>query len=66
MKRKGLNSEFYFKNIGMNLFQKKTEIKANNSDKIFPLILIIQKVLEKLKDLVIKEIRIYYYNESMY
>jgi len=57
MKRRGLNSGFYFKNIGMNLFQKKTEIESNNSGKIFPLTLIILKVLEKLKDLTIKEIR---------
>ena len=47
---------YYFKDIKRNLYEKKTKIQAFNSAKIFPLTLIIQRILEKLKDLAIKEI----------
>ena len=41
----------------MNLYDKKKEIKSKNSKKVFPLALVIQRVLEKLKDLAIGEIK---------
>ena len=53
---KGKN--YYIKDIKRNLYEKNTKIQAYNSEKIFPLTLIIQRVLEKLKDLAITEIKI--------
>ena len=41
----------------MNLYKKKTFIKAKNSEKELPLKLISQRVLEKLKDLAFEEIK---------
>ena len=57
IKKKGLEAGHYFKEIKMNLYEKKKEIKAKNSGKILPLTLVIQRVLEKLKDLAIAEIK---------
>ena len=57
LKTKGTKAGHYFKEIKMNLYGKKTEIQAKNSDKILPLALVIQRVLEKLKDLAIAEIK---------
>ena len=57
MKEKGLESGHYFKEIKMNLYEKKTSIKAKNSGKELPLKLVIQRVLEKLKDLAFEEIK---------
>jgi hypothetical protein len=57
MKTKGLKAGHYFKEIKMNLYEKKTEIQAKNSNKILPLSLVIQRILEKLKDLAIGEIK---------
>jgi hypothetical protein len=51
LKEKGLHQGNYFKGIKMHLYERKKEIKACNSDKVLPLELVIQKVLEKLKDL---------------
>ena len=41
----------------MNLYKRKTGIQAKNSGKILPLGLVIQRVLEKLKELAIDEIK---------
>ena len=57
MKEKGLESGHYFKEIKMNLYEKKTSIAAKNSGKVLPLKLVIQRVLEKLKDLAFTEIK---------
>jgi len=57
IKKKGINAGHYFKEIKMNLYEKKTEIQAKNSEKILPLTLVIQRVLEKLKELAIAEIK---------
>ena len=57
MKTKGTKVGYYFKEIKMNLYEKKSEIQAKNSEKkILPLALVIQRILEKLKDLAIAEI----------
>ena len=47
----------YFKEIKMNLYQKKTSIASKNSGKVLPLKLVIQRVLEKLKYLAFEEIK---------
>ena len=60
MKRKGLKAGHYFKEIKMNLYEKKKEIKSKNSVKILPLTLMIQRVLEKLKYLSIDQIKRYH------
>ena len=57
LKTKGTKAGHYFKEIKMNLYGKKTEIQSKNSEKILPLALVIQRVLEKLKDLAIAEIK---------
>ena len=57
LKKKGFEAGYYFKEIKMNLYEKKKEIQAKNSNKILPLTLVIQRVLEKLRDLAIEEIR---------
>ena len=57
LKKKGFEAGYYFKEIKMNLYEKKKEIQAKNSNKILPLTLVIQRVLEKLKELAIAEIR---------
>ena len=41
----------------MNLYEKKTEIQAKNSEKKIQLKIVIQRVLEKLKQLAIAEIK---------
>ena len=58
LRKKGLKAGHYFKEIKMNLYDKKTEIQAKNSGKILPLKLVIQRVLEKLKDLAIEQIKV--------
>jgi len=58
LKKKGLKAGHYFKEIKMNLYEKKAEIQAKNSEKILPLTLVIQRVLEKLKDLAIEQIKV--------
>ena len=57
LKEKGLEAGHYFKEIKMKLYEKKKFIKSKNTDKELPLKLIIQKVLEAIKKLVIEEIR---------
>ena len=57
LKIKGGKAGHYFKDIKMNLYEKKKQIKANNSEKVLPLALVIQRVLEKLKELAIAEIK---------
>jgi len=57
MKKKGTKAGHYFKEIKMNLYEKKTEIQAKNSEKILPLELVIQRVLERIRDLSIADIK---------
>ena len=56
LKEKGLRTNHYFKGIKMHLYDNKTTIIANNSGKELPLKLVIQKILEKIKELAINEI----------
>ena len=57
LKEKGLNHGHYFKNIKMNLYSRKKNIKSDNSDKILSLTFVIQKVLESLKKLCLNHLR---------
>ena len=56
LKEKGLETGHYFKDIKMELYENKENIKAKNSEKVLPLITVIQKFLESIKDIAIKEI----------
>ena len=56
LKEKGLEAGHYFKAIKMELYENKTTIVAKNSGKELPLKLVIQKVLETLKEIAIEEI----------
>ena len=56
LKEKGLQNGHYFKAIKMELYANKDTIIAKNSGKELPLKLVIQKVLERIRDLAIKEI----------
>ena len=56
LSEKGFETNHYFKGIKMNLYENNNFITAQNSDKTLPLKLVIQKVLEKVKELAIKEI----------
>ena len=56
LKEKGLEAGHYFKEIKMKLYQKEKKIRAKNSNKELPLELVIQKVLEKIKELAIEDI----------
>ena len=56
LKAKGIETGHYFKGIKMLLYENKEKIKTVNSGKEFPLKLVIQKALETIKDLAIKEI----------
>ena len=56
LKEKGLEAGHYFKGIKMNLYENKDIIEANNSGKKVPLKIVIQKVLEEIKKLAIKQI----------
>ena len=57
LKEKGLQIGHYFKGIKMLLYENKSIIIAQNSGKELPLKLVIQKILEKIKELAIKEIK---------
>ena len=57
LKEKGLNSGNYFKGIKMNLYSKFKYIKAQNNGKSFELAKVIEKCLEKIKNLAIEELR---------
>ena len=56
LKEKGLETNHYFKDIKMELYENKSTIKAKNSGKELPIKLVIQKILEKIKELAIEEI----------
>ena len=56
LKEKGLQSGNYFKDIKMLLYENKSTIIAKNTGKELPLKLVIQRVLEKIKEIAIKEI----------
>jgi len=56
LKEKRLEAGHYFKGIKMELYENKNIIKAKNSGKELPLKLVIQKVLETVKEYAIKEI----------
>lgn len=56
LKEKGLDKGHYFKDIKMHLYHKKKEIKAQNTNKTLPLVIVIQKVLEKLKELSLEQL----------
>ena len=55
LKEKGFNYGHYFKGIKMYLYQKKTTIKSSNSSKSLPIKIIIQKILDQLRDICIKQ-----------
>ena len=57
LKEKGLKAGHYFKDIKMKLYKKERFIKSSNSEKILPLKLVIQKVLEKIKELCMEELK---------
>ena len=57
LREKGINVGHYFKDIKIQLYNKNKFIKAKNSGKELPLKLVIQKILEKLKELAINEIK---------
>ena len=57
LKEKGLETGHYFKGIKMELYENKNIIKAKNSGKELPLKLVIQKILEAIKEMAIKEIQ---------
>ena len=56
LKEKGLSTGHYFKGIKMELYDNKSTIIAKNSGKELPLKLVIQKALEKIKEIAINEI----------
>ena len=56
LKENGLSTGHYFKGIKMELYDNKNTIIAKNSGKEFSLKLVIQKVLEKIKEIAINEI----------
>ena len=63
----GLETNHYFKNIKMHLYENKDRIIAQNSGKELPLKLVIQKILEIIKKKAIEEIskqRNYLLNET--
>ena len=57
LREKGLDTGHYFKGIKMHLYSHETFIKSSNSEKSLPLKLVIQKVLEKLKELALEELK---------
>ena len=56
LKEKGLDCYHYFKGIKMHLYEKKNTIISQNTGKELPLKLVIQKVLETIKEKAIKQI----------
>ena len=56
LKEKGLKVGHYFKAIKMHLYSKYSYITASNSGKSFPLVIVIEKVLLKLKELCLEEL----------
>ena len=57
IKEKDMDNLHYFKEIKMNLYKKRTEIKAKNSGKLFELKLVIQRILEEIKKEALIQIR---------
>ena len=57
IKEKGLNAGHYFKAIKMNLYSKQSFIKSVNTEKPLSLTIVIQKVLEKLKEIALEELK---------
>lgn len=57
LQEKGLNIGHYFKDIKMHLYSKQNLIRSFNSKKSLPLKIVIQKVLEKIKELCIEELK---------
>ena len=57
LKEKGVNAGNYFKGIKMHLYSKLETIKANNTGKSFSLSKVIQRVLEKIKELALEELQ---------
>ena len=56
LKEKGMETGHYFKGIKMHLYENKSKIISINSGKELPLKLVIQKVLETIKEIAINEI----------
>jgi len=56
LKEKGVNCGHYFKGIKMHLYQKKTTIKSCNSNKSLPLKLVIEKILDKIREICIEQL----------
>ena len=52
-------NEYYFKNIKMHLYENKTEIKPENSQDKFPILIIISKILTEVKKEALKKIQCY-------
>ncbi len=59
LKEKGINTGHYFKDIKMHLYENKSSIKSQNSDKEIPLKIVIQRIFWKIKEIFVKEISIY-------
>ena len=57
LKEKGYDCGHYYKDIKMQLYSRKKEIKASNSGKNLSLKLVIQRVLEKLKELALEDLK---------
>lgn len=56
LKEKTYKTGHYFKNIKMHLYEKKTYIQSSNTERSFPLVIVISKVLEKLKELCLEQL----------
>ena len=56
MKEKGVNCGHYFKGIKMHLYQKKSTIKSSYSSKSLPIKIVIEKILDQLRDICIKQL----------
>jgi len=56
LKEKCVNYGHYFKGIKIYLYQKKTSIKSSNSSKSLPIKIVIQKILDQLRDICIKQL----------
>lgn len=56
LKEKGMNIGNYFKGIKMHLYSKKQYIDSSNSGVKLPVKLVIQKILEKIKNLALEEL----------
>ena len=57
LKEKGLDQGDYFKDIKMHLYKETPCIKASNTGKTLPITIVIEKVLLKLKELCLDQMR---------